>query len=77
MSAPLLGQERIEELAGTSFNSCLLNYYRSGADNMGYHSDNEPLYGRHPTIGERCRPACVKLTVCYHALIGGKSLSLA
>ena len=44
-------QERVEELAGTTFNSCLLNFYRSGLDHMGYHSDNERLYGSQPIIG--------------------------
>lgn len=34
------------------FNSCLLNLYRSGADSIAWHSDNEPLFGRWPTIGE-------------------------
>ena len=44
-------QAELERLAGCAFNSCLLNLYRDGSDNMGYHSDNEPLYGRHPVIG--------------------------
>jgi alkylated DNA repair dioxygenase AlkB len=33
-----------------SFNSCLINYYRSGQDHLSWHSDNEPLYGPTPTI---------------------------
>lgn len=41
----------LEAASGASFNSCLLNLYRDGSDTMGWHSDNEPLYGRHPTIG--------------------------
>ena len=42
----------MEELAGASFNSCLLNLYRDGGDHMGWHSDNEySYYGRQPTIG--------------------------
>ena len=44
-------QERMEALAGARFNSCLLNLYRDGRDAMGWHSDNEPLYGAAPTIG--------------------------
>ena len=58
-------QDRVEELAGTTFNSCLLNFYRSGVDHMGYHSDNEPLYGSQPIIGE---PTCNKLNsklICW------------
>ncbi len=30
-------------LAPVEFDSCLLNRYATGADCMGYHSDNEPL----------------------------------
>ncbi len=48
----LCAQEEVERLAGVGFNSCLLNYYRDGKDSMGWHSDNEPLYGSTPTIGE-------------------------
>ena len=44
-------QERMEALAGARFNSCLLNLYRDGRDAMGWHSDNESLYGPAPTIG--------------------------
>jgi alkylated DNA repair dioxygenase AlkB len=32
------------------FNSCLLNYYPSGTDGMGYHSDDEKELGRQPVI---------------------------
>ena len=46
-------KQRLEALAGdgVSFNSCLLNLYRDGRDNMGWHSDSEPLYGKEPLIG--------------------------
>lgn len=43
----------MEELSGSTFNSCLLNFYRTGMDHMSFHSDNEPLYGGGTcTIGE-------------------------
>ena len=32
------------------FNSCLLNYYPSGADGMGYHADDEKQLGTKPII---------------------------
>ncbi len=32
------------------FNSCLLNYYPSGADGMGYHADDEKELGVQPVI---------------------------
>ena len=40
----------VEQRAGTDFNSVLLNYYRSGKDSMGWHSDNEKELGMNPTI---------------------------
>jgi alkylated DNA repair dioxygenase AlkB len=58
-------RRRVEEALGGGsppggFNSCLLNYYRSGQDSIAWHSDNEPLYGKNPTIGAwrlACAPA--------------------
>jgi alkylated DNA repair dioxygenase AlkB len=43
-------KNRVEEIAGTDFNSVLLNYYRNHRDSMGLHSDDEPELGRRPTI---------------------------
>ena len=43
-------KEKIEQLVGVSFNSCLINYYRTGNDGMGYHQDNEPELGPNPII---------------------------
>ena len=34
----------------TTFNSCLLNYYPSGTDGMGYHADDEKELGAQPVI---------------------------
>ena len=34
-------KSRSEAIAGASFNSVLLNLYRSGTDSMGWHSDDE------------------------------------
>merc|ERR1712194_599308 len=33
-----------------SFNSVLMNRYRSGDDSQGWHSDDEAVYGRNPQI---------------------------
>jgi alkylated DNA repair dioxygenase AlkB len=41
---------RVESIAGTGFNSVLLNYYRHHRDSMGLHSDDEPELGRRPII---------------------------
>ncbi|WP_437305056.1 alpha-ketoglutarate-dependent dioxygenase AlkB family protein [Sorangium sp. So ce388] len=35
---------------GPTFNSVLLNYYRSGADSMGFHADAEKELGPNPVI---------------------------
>lgn len=43
-------QSFLPPTSNTSFNSCLINYYRSGQDHLSWHSDNEPLYGSNPTI---------------------------
>jgi len=34
-------KQRMEELAQSEFNSCLLNLYHDGDDGMGWHSDDE------------------------------------
>ncbi|KRG35724.1 alpha-ketoglutarate-dependent dioxygenase AlkB family protein [Psychrobacter sp. P11G3] len=33
-----------------NFNTCLLNYYPSGADGMGYHADDEKELGHQPVV---------------------------
>lgn len=40
----------VEPIAGVTFNSVLLNYYRDGNDSVAWHSDNERALGTHPTI---------------------------
>lgn len=32
-----------EKISGETFNSCLLNFYHSGSEGMGWHSDAEPV----------------------------------
>ncbi|MCC4603757.1 alpha-ketoglutarate-dependent dioxygenase AlkB [Xanthomonas campestris pv. badrii] len=41
---------RLEAETGHPFNSVLVNRYRSGADAMGWHSDDEPELGAQPLI---------------------------
>ena len=43
-------KSRVESLAGASFNSVLLNYYRDQDDAMGLHADDEPELGPQPVI---------------------------
>jgi len=44
-------KQKIETISQASFNSVLLNFYRSGADSVAWHSDDEPELGRNPVIG--------------------------
>lgn len=42
---------RVEAATGLRFNSVLANFYRDGADSMGWHADREPAIG--PTPADR------------------------
>lgn len=44
-------KQRLEAVSGIVFNSVLLNRYRSGADGVAWHSDDEPELGLQPVIG--------------------------
>src|SRR5205085_1550841 len=44
-------KNRIEEVVEVSFNSVLLNLYRSGKDSVSWHQDNERELGENPVIG--------------------------
>ena len=50
---PLLNDLRgkVQRLAGSEFNSVLLNLYRNGDDGVSWHADDEPDLGREPVIG--------------------------
>ena len=43
-------KSRVQAVAGATFNSVLLNYYRDNRDSIGLHSDNEPELGNQPVI---------------------------
>lgn len=43
-------RRRVEEAAGAPFNSLLINYYRTGSDSIGYHTDAEPELGVNPIV---------------------------
>ena len=44
-------EQRLSDIGiEADFNSCLLNYYPSGHDGMGYHADDEPELGAQPLI---------------------------
>jgi alkylated DNA repair dioxygenase AlkB len=40
----------VEDLAGTKFNSCLLNLYHNGNEGVAWHSDDEKSLGKNTTI---------------------------
>lgn len=47
----LLGlKNKIEDLSGNHFTTCLLNLYRDGQDSNGWHADNEKELGNQPFI---------------------------
>lgn len=46
----LMIKQKVEPLAGISFNSVLLNYYRDGNDSVAWHSDRENVLGKNPII---------------------------
>lgn len=41
---------RVESLAGSKFNSCLLNLYHNGDEGMSWHSDDEKALGKNTVI---------------------------
>lgn len=49
--SPLLEVKHLlEENTGLQFNSVLCNLYRDNKDHVSWHSDDEELFGRLPTI---------------------------
>jgi alkylated DNA repair dioxygenase AlkB len=46
----LLLRDLVQDLTGYTYNSVLLNLYRSGQDSMGWHADDEPELGSNPAI---------------------------
>lgn len=51
-SAPTLVEirDKVEKATGERFNTVLCNRYRNGEDTVGWHADNEHVYGSNPTI---------------------------
>lgn len=49
---PLLDRirQQLEGRLGMPFNSVLCNLYRDGSDCVGWHSDNEPIFGENPAV---------------------------
>jgi alpha-ketoglutarate-dependent dioxygenase alkB family protein 3 len=43
-------RNRLHEVLNYKFNSVLGNFYRDGKDSVAWHSDDEPMLGKHPYI---------------------------
>ncbi|MEP7253236.1 MAG: alpha-ketoglutarate-dependent dioxygenase AlkB [Ginsengibacter sp.] len=43
-------KDKVDKATGVTFNSVLLNLYRSGKDSVGWHRDNEKEFGINPVI---------------------------
>lgn len=43
-------KERVEDISGETYNSCLLNLYHDGSEGMAYHSDSEKELKNNGTI---------------------------
>lgn len=43
-------RQRISHASGCEFNGVLLNWYRTGSDSMGWHSDDESELGKNPVV---------------------------
>jgi alkylated DNA repair dioxygenase AlkB len=70
-------KQRIEEAAAASFNSVLLNRYRSGRDSIGMHADDEAELGANPVVAS-VSLGSVRTFVLKHRASGAKrALALA
>lgn len=43
-------RRQVEARIGERFNSVLCNLYRDGSDSVGWHADDEPLFGGDPVV---------------------------
>lgn len=43
-------RRRVEAMTGERFNSVLCNLYRDGSDCVGWHADDEPIFGGDPVV---------------------------
>lgn len=53
----------VEEKAGASFNSCLLNLYETGDVGVSWHSDDETMLGKEPVIASLSLGAARKFSL--------------
>ena len=69
-------RHRLEDLCGTRFNSVLANWYRHGADGMGFHADNEPELGQQPVIASLSLGGARRFVLKPHRELEAESFSI-
>ena len=66
-------RNRVEKKLNFKFNSVLMNYYRTGLDSNGWHSDDEKELGRNPVIASISFGSLRKFKLRHKTIIGGKT----
>lgn len=69
-------RHRLQDVCGARFNSVLANWYRHGADSMGFHADNEPELGRQPVIVSLSLGGCRRFVLKPHRGLAAEPLSV-
>lgn len=69
-------RRRLELQLGVRFNAVLVNYYRTGEDHVGWHSDDEPELGPQPFIASLSLGAERRFAYRHRSLPVQGSLSL-
>lgn len=76
---PVLSElkERVERASSQTYNSVLLNLYRTGQDSMGWHSDNEASLGEEPSIASLSFGGERRFSFKHRTLKDSKPISIA
>ena len=66
-------RNRVEKELNFKFNSVLMNYYRTGLDSNGWHSDDEKELGKNPVIASISFGSLRKFKLRHKTMIGVKT----
>ena len=66
-------RNRVEKELNFKFNSVLMNYYRTGLDSNGWHSDDEKELGRNPVIASISFGSLRKFKLRHKTMTGVKT----
>ena len=66
-------RNRVEKELNFKFNSVLMNYYRTGLDSNGWHSDDEKELGRNPVIASISFGSLRKFKLRHKKMTGVKT----